>query len=335
MVMRKIIIKSIILACIVTLFPLSVYAEIQFHDVGERQWYTDSIDWAVKENIIKGFPDGSFRPNAPVTEEHFLMMLARASGIQDDPYTDARVRNMPIYYKLDLPLNRMEAAVYLAANLGSFDQRNVEENAINFLYDNGISNGTGRKKSLNSSDFGGERILTRAEAVTFIHRVVKTGLPLNQKLESSSKVTYSKDVIITWKNEKQFAEVISNLYEIRTGDFTRVEKRFNIDFNIHAVELYEQVSESKDENTMSILLTREGEKNKVLLASKYENENTIAVTQAILNVYVNENEARLLTEQYFQKKLANNNSKVTFKSDSEYIISYSNTDITIIEASVR
>jgi parallel beta-helix repeat protein len=53
-------------------------ANVTFSDVPSDYWAQAFITELAKKDIIKGFPDGSFRPNAPVTRAQFAAMLSQA-----------------------------------------------------------------------------------------------------------------------------------------------------------------------------------------------------------------------------------------------------------------
>lgn len=53
-------------------------ANVSFSDVPADYWAQVFIRELAKKDIIKGFPDGSFRPNAPVTRAQFAAMLSQA-----------------------------------------------------------------------------------------------------------------------------------------------------------------------------------------------------------------------------------------------------------------
>ncbi|WP_438448042.1 5'-nucleotidase C-terminal domain-containing protein [Gorillibacterium sp. sgz5001074] len=47
-------------------------------DVKSGEWYAGAIGAAVKAGVMKGFEDGTFRPNASITREEMAVMIARA-----------------------------------------------------------------------------------------------------------------------------------------------------------------------------------------------------------------------------------------------------------------
>lgn len=48
-----------------------------FTDVADSAWYADAVAWAYANGVVTGFPDGSFRPNAPITREQTAAILYR------------------------------------------------------------------------------------------------------------------------------------------------------------------------------------------------------------------------------------------------------------------
>lgn len=54
------------------------YASQGFSDVKADDWFAPYVGYCKRQNIISGFPDGSFRPNEHVTEKAFLTMLLSA-----------------------------------------------------------------------------------------------------------------------------------------------------------------------------------------------------------------------------------------------------------------
>jgi hypothetical protein len=56
----------------------TAWAQANFTDVSESYWAKPFIEALAKKDIIKGFPDGSFRPNEPVTRAQFAALLKNA-----------------------------------------------------------------------------------------------------------------------------------------------------------------------------------------------------------------------------------------------------------------
>lgn len=49
----------------------------QFKDVPDDADYKEALDWAIENDILKGYPDGTFRPYDTLTEAQFLKMYIR------------------------------------------------------------------------------------------------------------------------------------------------------------------------------------------------------------------------------------------------------------------
>lgn len=67
--------------------PLA-HGGMNFYDVAHGNWYVDSIAWASANGVVQGFGDGTFRPNANITREHFSFLLRNYGefrGIAIDP----------------------------------------------------------------------------------------------------------------------------------------------------------------------------------------------------------------------------------------------------------
>ncbi len=69
----------------------------QFPDVGPNAaWAYGYINVAVTKGVIKGYPDGSFKPSDPVSEAEALTMIMRALG-----YKDSLPGNWPLNYIIE------------------------------------------------------------------------------------------------------------------------------------------------------------------------------------------------------------------------------------------
>ena len=61
-----------------TIWANPVWAQSNFSDVSASYWAKPYIETLAQKDIIKGFPDGSFRPNDPVTRAQFAALLKNA-----------------------------------------------------------------------------------------------------------------------------------------------------------------------------------------------------------------------------------------------------------------
>lgn len=50
---------------------------LAFKDVKADTWYAGAVNWAVKENVVKGYTEDSFGPEDPVTREQVAVLLFR------------------------------------------------------------------------------------------------------------------------------------------------------------------------------------------------------------------------------------------------------------------
>ena len=62
----------------------------RFWDVPETNRYSGAIQYAVDLEIIKGFPDGTFHPNEPVTRGQMAILFIRAYEFFYDEYTQPK-----------------------------------------------------------------------------------------------------------------------------------------------------------------------------------------------------------------------------------------------------
>ena len=61
-------------------------AEAQtFTDAEDGRWYTDYVHWAAAQGILRGYGDGTFGVNDPVTIEQAAVILERHEGLAEEP----------------------------------------------------------------------------------------------------------------------------------------------------------------------------------------------------------------------------------------------------------
>lgn len=108
-----------------------------YSDVPDTAWYAAAVSTLSKMGVISGYPDGTFRPNAPITRAEFAAMIARfdeTAKSADTPFTDI--------------------------------SGHWAENAIGKAYGNGWVEGSSK------TVFCPESNLTRAETATLLNRVL-------------------------------------------------------------------------------------------------------------------------------------------------------------------
>lgn len=108
-----------------------------YSDVSDTAWYAAAVSTLSKMGVISGYPDGTFRPNAPITRAEFAAMIARfdeTAKSADTPFTDI--------------------------------SGHWAENAIGKAYGNGWVEGSSK------TVFCPESNLTRAETATLLNRVL-------------------------------------------------------------------------------------------------------------------------------------------------------------------
>ena len=86
---------------------------IHFSDVSTDYWAHDYIEGLAKSNVISGFPDGTFRPNDPVTRAQFAAIL-RQSFLRSQPTTAQHFVDVPENYWAADDIYAARAAGFLA-----------------------------------------------------------------------------------------------------------------------------------------------------------------------------------------------------------------------------
>jgi hypothetical protein len=180
---------------------------VSFKDVKKTDWYYNSLDWASKKGIVKGYTDGTFKPNNRVTEAEFLSMLMRSY----EPTIKVVVKNEKgrywaedyyieagrLGYKADgikepsdrdRQILRGDVADLITSSLGKSFK--FTDDSIDFLLKQGLANG----KVVNGKvDFDPASYLTRAEAVEFI-RKVNDAIAKGKQKPNTDPVTTKPDV---------------------------------------------------------------------------------------------------------------------------------------------
>ncbi len=68
---------------------------MKFKDTDKNMWYAEYIAFAVKNDWITGYSDGTFRPNALITRAEAAKILARAIKLRIPPRTFSSFLDVP------------------------------------------------------------------------------------------------------------------------------------------------------------------------------------------------------------------------------------------------
>lgn len=118
-----------------------------FSDLGDAEWAKESIKAMYEKKIVSGYPDGTFKPNNPITREEFIALIVSAYSVVDGE--NAGFSDVP------------DGAWY--------------EKAVNAAAACGIVSGMG------DGVFGVGRNITREEAAAIIKRTAdKFGISLDE-----------------------------------------------------------------------------------------------------------------------------------------------------------
>ena len=80
---------SALLLTVVMLF--STFSTAMAENLDYRvHWARENIEKWVKEGIVSGYPDGSFRPNKPVTRAEFIAIVNNLFGFVDEKKIHSR-----------------------------------------------------------------------------------------------------------------------------------------------------------------------------------------------------------------------------------------------------
>lgn len=119
----------------------TVSGKSSFADVSSKEWYSSYVGYLEKYDVINGYNDGTFKPDASVTRAEFVSMAVRYYGLFNEVKT---VANTTKYTDVD--------SSYWAVKDISYAK------SIGWL--NGYADGT----------FKGDNNITRAEVVTVVNR---------------------------------------------------------------------------------------------------------------------------------------------------------------------
>lgn len=62
--------------------PANTAARVQFSDVSEGSWYCGVVYEMTASGLLKGYPDGSFRPDSKISAAEFVTIVSRCAGLE-------------------------------------------------------------------------------------------------------------------------------------------------------------------------------------------------------------------------------------------------------------
>lgn len=71
-------VKQLIIIILIFCLPVSVYAEGNFNDVTDKDWYSEWVGIMKELNMTSGYPDGSFKPNNKLKGIELLSFTLKA-----------------------------------------------------------------------------------------------------------------------------------------------------------------------------------------------------------------------------------------------------------------
>ena len=122
------------------------YRSSDFNDVESGRWYTGAVAWAAEKEIVKGYGNGKFGPNDPVTREQLAAILYRYTQYKGWSTTAA------------------SGSLKGFADAASVSSYAVD--AMNWAVDEGLLKGANNKLSPKSN-------ATHAQVAAIIHRYLK------------------------------------------------------------------------------------------------------------------------------------------------------------------
>ncbi len=128
----------LVLALVFTLTPFAMAAS-SFTDV-DGHWAEDAIVKAVDAGYVKGYPDGTFKPNGNITRAEFVTMMNEA-----------------------LDMSEVSSTLFTDVTKDSWFYSDVQKGVF-ACYVKGYEDNTFRPNNL----------ITRAEAATIVSRIVPT-----------------------------------------------------------------------------------------------------------------------------------------------------------------
>ena len=188
---------------------------MQFNDVPEGQWYTESIRWAASEELVRGYGNGRFGTNDPITQQQLDIILNNYLG-------QTITQGIPGFDGSSAPTTRAQVAAVLQRLSDTQPGTSPSEGEETMLYI--TVNGTTLTATLanNSSAEAFRELLANGPCTIQMSdygNFEKVG-PLGQSLPTNNQqiTTEAGDIILYQGNQ------ITIYYDRNSWNFTRLGK---------------------------------------------------------------------------------------------------------------
>jgi hypothetical protein len=162
--------------------PRNAEAAMPFKDIAPSHWSYGTFQWAHGAKIVGGYHDGTIRPSQNVSEAEFLAMLIRTFDSEasvsnpkhwaDGIYKRADELNMPTFGPRGTALKRYQVAEIITGISGYYY---IRDHAIHYILGAGLAQGND-VNNITIANYGGDKELTRAEAITFLWKLKNAGV---------------------------------------------------------------------------------------------------------------------------------------------------------------
>ena len=286
-----------------TLFVGAAYATFKVFPDAENHWARETIEKLSQEGIVKGYPDGSVRPDENITRSEFVSLLTHSLKYDEYQHTDADtfndtdkhwaenmiealVKNKIIikeYYgksfKPNQPIRRIEMIRMIVNSLGKADMvksmtgdtifiddvyiSKEDRGYINVAVENGLSFDY-PDKSIRPMAYS-----TRAEAFTMILRCLEAIKHVLEENDPDNSLSFpSAEVEITLPNYSHTDttfEVKTNLKNVKSLEWT-IQKKDTSLIN------KDEIEGTLDKDGGKICIKSEGDYQLTAIAINYGNQ---------------------------------------------------------------
>lgn len=218
----------VITLILLTLTVSGATASTKFPDVADY-WATDAIYWAVKEGVVEGYPDGTFKPTQNVKEAEFATILSRYVSNTDksaigrkqegkhwsqSTYDELERWELPLKgYSddkvKDSTITRGEVARVVAAKNGfNLDERQ----AIYYMYENDLSTGM-IPGQITFDSYGVDKPLQRDQITQFMKSLSEKGVTTFMGKPSVKGESGAKDMVGIVDVPKETVEITDDMFD--------------------------------------------------------------------------------------------------------------------------